>query len=232
MSDNAISVYLADDHAMVREGLAALVADDAGIQVIGQCGDGLKVVAEVTALCPDVTIVDIAMPGLNGLDICRELSRHVESTAVLILTMYDDDEHIARALRNGACGFLMKEAASECFPDAIRKVARGELYLGPGVSPEALSCLAQGDGDPYESLTTRERQVLQMIAEGRTNRLISEALGIAIKTVDTHRTRLMRKLDIHSQTGLVKFAIRKGIVYLDDYVPQEPQSQPNANGDA
>ncbi len=213
MSDRAITVYLADDHVMVREGLASLLAQDADLRVVGQCGEGLKVVEEVLDLQPDVLVLDIMMPGLNGLDICRELGRKIKSTAILILTMYDDEQFIARALDYGASGYLLKEAAGEQLAAAIRAVARGELYLGPGIPKTAMNRM--GQGDRYERLTTRERQVLQLIAEGRTNRQIAEALDLAVKTVDTHRSHLMRKLGIHDQTTLVKFAIRRGIVTVE-----------------
>jgi two-component system, NarL family, response regulator NreC len=215
MTNNTISVYLADDHAMVREGLAALVADDPQINIVGQSGDGLQVTGEVSELRPDVAVVDITMPGLNGLDICRELTRKSDKVAVLILTMHDDEQFIATALDNGASGYLMKEAAGEQFSEAIRTVARGELYLGPGVPRRVLSRLGHSETDLYKALTTRERQVLQLIAEGRTNRQIAAKLNVAVKTVDTHRTRLMRKLNIHDQTSLVKYALRKGVIRLD-----------------
>ena len=207
-----ISVYIADDHPILREGLAALVAGENDIHIVGQTGDGLAVVAQVAALLPDVTVVDIGMPGLNGLDICRELKRKVGQTAVLILTMESDEEFIVAALENGASGYLTKDAVSRQLAEAIRAVARGELYLAPGLSPKVFARLGNRGNDPYDTLTTRERQVLQMIAEGKPNRRIADALDIAVKTVDTHRTRLMKKLDIHDQTSLVKFAIRKGII--------------------
>jgi len=207
-----ISVYIADDHAILREGLAALVARENDIHIIGQTGDGLAVVEQVAALLPDVAVVDIGMPGLNGLDICRDLTRKVRHTAVLILTMESDEEFIVTALENGAAGYLTKDAASQQLSEAIRAVARGELYLAPGLSSKILARLGNKGNDPYDTLTTRERQVLQMIAESKTNRQIADALDIAVKTVDTHRTRLMKKLDIHDQTSLVKYAIRKGII--------------------
>ncbi len=209
-----IDVFLADDHAMVREGLAALAAQDPGICVVGQCGDGLEVVEQVRQKQPNVVVLDITMPGLNGLDICRELTRKLQGVAVLILTMHDDEEFIASALENGASGYLLKEAAAEQLAEAIHRVARGELYLGPGMPKNVLQRVGRDEGDPYKTLTTRERQVLQLIAEGKTNRQVAEDLSLAVKTVDTHRTRLMRKLNIHDQTSLVKFALRKGIVPL------------------
>jgi len=214
MNDQIITVFLADDHAMVREGLAALLSRDPAIRVVGQCGDGLQVVNQVQQAHPNVVVLDISMPGLNGLDICRELKRKVKGTAVLILTMHDAEEFIADSLRHGASGYLLKESAADELTEAVRRVARGELYLGSGIPQSVLQRVGRGDDDPYERLSTRERQVLQMIAEGKTNREIAESLGLAVKTIDTHRTRLMRRLNIHNRTSLVKFALRKGVVPL------------------
>ncbi|HET6428312.1 MAG TPA: response regulator transcription factor [Phycisphaerae bacterium] len=210
-----IRLFLADDHTLVREGIAALIEREPDLSVIGQCGDGLKVVEEVLKVRPDVVVLDLAMPGLNGTDICRQLSRKARKMPVLILTMYADEEFIVRALENGAAGYLVKEAAGDQLAEAVRTVARGDLYLGPGVPRNVLSRLAAGTkSDPYNKLTPREREVLQLIAEGKTNRNIAEVLGLSVKTVDTHRAHLMRKLGIHDQTTLVKFALRRGIVGL------------------
>ena len=213
MSDNAISIFLADDHTMVREGLAALVSKEPDFSVVGQCGEGLEVLSQILKVCPDVVVLDIMMPGLNGLDICRELTKKAKRVSVLILSMYEDEQFIARALEYGASGYLLKESAAQQLADAIRAVSRGELFLGPGIPRTVLDHMTEG-GDPYETLTTRERQVLQCVAEGKTNRQIAEQLGLAVKTIDTHRMRLMRKLNIHDQTNLVKFAVRRGLVSL------------------
>lgn len=212
MANEAIRIFLADDHAMVRAGLAALVAGDGRFLVVGECGDGLKVVQAVQDTDPDVVLLDITMPGLNGLDICRELARKAEGVAILILTMHGDEQFVVRALQNGATGYLLKESAADQLPEAIRRVAAGDLYLGPGIPPKIMEHIGKRGSDPYDKLSTRERQVLQLIAEGKTNRQIGEMLSLATKTVDTHRTRLMRKLNIHDQTSLVKFAIRKGVI--------------------
>mgnify|MGYP006278992909 CR=1 FL=1 len=214
MIDGAIGVLLADDHRMVREGLATLIDQEPDIRVLSQCGDGLRVIDEVLAEKPDVAVLDIMMPGLNGLDVCRELRRRVDALSILILTMYDDEQFIARALDYGASGYLLKEAAGPRLAEAVRAVARRELYLGPGIPQHVVQRIRSGAQDPYEKLTTRERQVLQLIAEGKTNRHIAEELKLALKTVDTHRSHLMRKLNIHDQTSLVKFAIRRGIVSI------------------
>ena len=213
MSDNAISIFLADDHTMVREGLAALVSKEPDFSVVGQCGEGLEVLRQILQVSPDVVVLDIMMPGLNGLDICRELTKKAKRVSVLILSMYEDEQFIARALEYGASGYLLKESAAQQLADAIRAVSRGELFLGPGIPRTVLDHMTEG-GDPYETLTTRERQVLQCVAEGKTNRQIAEQLGLAVKTIDTHRMWLMRKLNIHDQTNLVKFAVQRGLVSL------------------
>lgn len=214
MNDGLVKVLLADDHAMVREGLAAVLGRDPQIQVVGQCGEGLKVVEETQRLEPNVVILDISMPGLNGLDVCRELHRKHRKLAILILTMYDSEEFIASALENGASGYLLKDSAAEQLTEAVHRVARGEKFLGPGISSPATSGGDRVSGDSYQLLTPRERQVFQLIAEGCTSREVAERLGLSIKTAETHRTRLMRKLGIHDQTSLVKFALRKGIIPL------------------
>lgn len=215
MTDALTTVFLADDHTMVRQGLAALVDQEKDLQVVGQCGNGLKVLDQLVGRKPRVAVLDIGMPGLNGLDICREVNEKLPSTGILILTMHDEEQFVVEALENGARGYLLKESAAGLLPEAIRHVASGQVYLGPGVPEEALGQVGNEDCDKYQQLTSRERQVLQLIAEGKTNRTIADQLNLAVKTVDTHRTRLMRKLDIHNQTDLVKYALRRGIISLD-----------------
>jgi DNA-binding NarL/FixJ family response regulator len=215
MSQETTNVFLADDHTMVREGLAALVDQEKDLRVVGQCGDGLKVMERLLQLKPDVAVLDIGMPGLNGLDICREVHRKLPAAGVLILTMHDEEQFVAEALENGATGYLLKESAPGKLPQAIRSVAGRDVYLGPGVPRDALSLVGRKQQDKYQQLTSRERQVLQLICEGMTNRQVAQQLNLAIKTIDTHRTRLMAKLDIHNQTELVKFALRRGIISLD-----------------
>ena len=213
MTQDTIRIFLAEDHPIVREGLAVLMSKDEQMRVVGQCGDGLKVVDQVRELEPDVLVLDITMPGLSGLDICHEIVRKVKGAAVLFLTMHDEEEFIAKALEEGASGYLLKEEADgDQLRKAIRAVASGELFLGSGIPTSALRRIGRGDADPYEQLTLRERQVLKLIAEGKTNRQIAKELEVSAKTVNTHRFHLMRKLDIHDQTSLVKYAVRKGIV--------------------
>jgi DNA-binding NarL/FixJ family response regulator len=214
-NDGTITLFLADDHTLVRQGIAALIARSDDIRVIGDGGEGLKVVEQVVRLKPHVVVLDLSMPGLNGLDVCKQLARKAKGTAILILTMHAEEEFIVRALENGASGYMLKEAAADQLAEAVRAVARGDLYLGTGVPRGVLSRLTSGAAaDPYNSLTIREREVLQLIAEGKTNRDIATMLDLSVKTVDTHRAHLMRKLNIHDQTSLVKFAIRRGIVQV------------------
>lgn len=215
MEEKKIRLFLADDHTLVRQGIAALIAKSPDIEVVGECGDGLKVVEEVLQTKPDVVVLDLAMPGLNGMDVCRQLTRKAKKAAVLILTMYADEEFIVRSLENGANGYLLKEAAADQLVEAVRTVARGDLFLGPGVPRSVLGRLtSRTKDDAYDRLTSRERQVFQLIAEGKTNRTIAEILSLSVKTIDTHRAHLMRKLGIHDQTSLVKLAIKKGVIQV------------------
>lgn len=214
MVDTKVAVFLADDHNVVRQALAELIARDGRFDVIGQCGQALKVVEQVRQLKPDVLVLDISMPGLNGLDICREVTRKARQVKVLILSMLGDEEIVVKALESGAAGYILKDADNDELLEAIAAVARGERYLGPGISAAVFHRLGRGGEDPYDRLSLRERQVLQLICEGRTTRKAAEVLGLAAKTVDTHRTRLMHKLGIHDQKALVKYALRKGIVTL------------------
>ena len=214
MGDERITVFLADDHQVLREGLTLLLDRDPLISIVGQCGDGLKVVQQVRNVKPDVLILDVTLPGLNGLAVCEEVSRKVPGTSVIILTMHRGDDFVVGALESGASGYLLKDADSGQIIEAIHAVRRGEAYLGAGISRGVLTRLNTTDGDPYKRLTAREKQVLQLVAEGKTNRQIAQVLSITHKTVDTHRNHLMQKLDLHNQTELVKYALRKGLIVL------------------
>ena len=214
-----IRVLLVEDHAMVRQGLTWILDDASDIEVIAQAGDGESAITLAETHLPDVTLMDISMPGMNGLEAANHIRQVSPATRILFLTMYADEEFIVQALRNGAAGYLVKDANAETLIEAVRKVHRGESYLSPAVS-QTLIRRVVGDEppesfDPYENLTPREKQILQLIAEAKTNRHVAKELNISIKTVQTHRANLMNKLDIHDQTSLVKYAIRRGLVRLD-----------------
>jgi DNA-binding NarL/FixJ family response regulator len=215
MGDDRITVFLADDHKVLRDGLVMLLEVDPKISVIGQCPNGLEVVEHIRRLKPDVVVLDITLPGLSGLDVCKELAKEAPQTAVIMLTMHSHDEFVIEALRNGAIGYLLKDVAADEVIAAIHAAARGEMYLATGVNKDVLTKLNGDDIDPYAQLTSREKQVFLLIVEGRTSRQISDELSITPKTVDAHRHNLMHKLDIHKQTELVKFAVRRGIITLN-----------------
>lgn len=214
MKTGMVSVFFVDDHIMVRQGLAEAI-DGEEIAVVGQSKNNDLLLDQIQTCRPDVVVMDIAGKAGNALDICRQLAQMDQPPAVLILTSQLDERIIARAIRQGVSGYLSKYSEITRLIEAIFTVAGGQLYLGPGISSAGLGNNSHDDGDPYQKLTARELQVLQLIAEGGTNRQVAEKLGLAIKTVDTHRMRLMRKLDIHDQTTLVKFALREGIVSID-----------------
>lgn len=215
MKSEPIKLFIVDDHTLVRQGLSAILEHQGDINVVGQCGDGSAAVEQILGSSPDVVLLDLSLPGLNGLEVCRRLSKASGSLSILVLTMHAEEEYVAEAFRGGACGYLLKEAASEQLVEAVRKAAAGEVFLSPGISPRILRRLASKPSDDlYTVLTPREREVLKLIADGKSNRLIADQLGLSVKTVDTHRWRLMRKLNIHDQTSLVKYAIRKGLSSL------------------
>ena len=204
-------VLLADDHRILRESLRVLL-ESKGWQVSGEAADGLTAVEMAKALRPDVVILDISMPGLNGVDAAREILRAEPQMSVLLLTVHDEDPYIIDALRAGVRGYVLKTQASADLIQALDEISRGSVYLSPGVSRAVVDgCL--GDRElPRDPLTLRERQVLQQVAEGRTNKEIATLLDISVKTAETHRARIMRKLAIHHTAGLVRYAIRKGLV--------------------
>lgn len=220
MSDNIkIRTILLEDHKMVRQGLVALLQDAPDIEIVAEAGDGNSAVDLARIHGPDIALLDISMPGMNGLEAAQKIREVSPTTKLLFLTMYADDEYIIQALRFGGTGYVLKDADAGTLIDAVRRVNRGESYLSPEVSQTIIRRVINEDGDNHgdghENLTTRERQILQLIAESKTNREIGERLKISIKTVQTHRANLMNKLDIHDQTSLVKYAIRHGLVKLD-----------------
>jgi two-component system response regulator NreC len=213
---NKIRVLLADDHTILRDGIRALLDDQADIEVIGEAQDGQATVKMTAQLQPDVVVMDIAMPLLNGLEATRQIQRDFPQVKVLILTMHENEEYIRQVLAAGALGYVLKDAAARDLLSAIRAVYQGEAVLSPAITRLVIEdYLRWGDIRPPDStngLTSREREVLQLIAEGYTNKEIAEILCLSIKTVQSHRTNLMSKLDLHDRGELIKYAIQKKII--------------------
>jgi DNA-binding NarL/FixJ family response regulator len=213
-----ISVFLADDHQMFRQGLRTLLESTSDIQVIGESSDGQECLQAIEKLRPDVAVLDIAMPGLTGIEVAKRLGRISPSTRSLILTMHADCFFAVEALKADALGFMLKEESFDMLIDAIRTVAAGNMFISPTLETPVLKefvSMARLSSDKSGSIITdREREILQLVAEGMTNQEIAAKLCISASTVDTHRKNIMAKLDIHSVAGLVKYAIRHKIVTL------------------
>jgi DNA-binding NarL/FixJ family response regulator len=211
-----IRVLLADDHTILRDGIRALLEDQADMEVIGEAEDGQSTVKMAAQLQPDVVVMDIAMPLLNGLEATRQIQRDFPQVKVLILTMHENEEYIRQVLAAGALGYVLKDAAARDLLGAIRAVNRGEAVLSPAITRLVIEdYLRWGELRPQDAtngLTSREREVLQLIAEGYTNKEIAEILSLSIKTVQSHRTNLMAKLDLHDRGELIKYAIQKKII--------------------
>jgi DNA-binding NarL/FixJ family response regulator len=211
-----IRVLIADDHAILREGVRALLRLSDDMEVVGEAADGQEAIEACRALDPDIVLMDVAMPGLGGLEATLQIRRECPRTRILVLTQYADREYVARFLKAGVSGYVLKKAAGVELAAAIRAVARGGLVLDPDVARDAVGeprrDAEHRAEDPYESLTDREKQVLRLVAEGKSNKEIAEVLGISVKTAMSHREHVMRKLDMHSRTDLIRFAIRRGVI--------------------
>lgn len=214
-----ISVLLADDHAIVREGLRALLEIEPDIEVVGEADTGRQAVQRVQRLLPEVVVIDIAMPQLNGLEATRQILKAVPATRVLILSAHRDDEYVDEAIRIGAAGYLIKQTSAHVLPEAIRKAHDGQTFLDPSISKrlgERGYDASHGATEWHQRgkvrLTSREVEILQLIAEGAANKQAADQLGISIKTVEKHRQNLMRKLEIHDTAGLTRYAIASGII--------------------
>jgi DNA-binding NarL/FixJ family response regulator len=202
---------LADDHLIVRQGLRMLLEKER-YQVVGEAADGHEAIELARELQPDVAVLDVEMPRLNGLDVLRELTRISPRTRSIILTRHVEEPYAIEALRAGARGYVLKTQAAFDLVAAVGHVYRGEVYLSPKVSKTVVDAYLSKTDLPDEPLTARERQVIQLIGEGNSTKEIAALLGISVKTVDTHRTKLMSKLDIHQTAGLVRYAIRRGMI--------------------
>jgi len=212
-----IRVLLADDHGLLRKGVRSVLAQDGGISVVGEANDGAEAVRLSEELSPDVVLLDIAMPGLNGLDAAAHITKKSRRVGVIVLSMYADEEYLVRALNAGARGYLLKESAEPDLIRAVRAVALGHTFFSPEISTMliddyVLRLQQQRLPDSYELLTEREKRVLQLLAEGKTNKDVATSLSIGVSTVETHRLNLMKKLDLHNTAELVLYAVRKKLL--------------------
>lgn len=206
-----VTVVLADDHPVVRQGLRMLLEREK-VEVLGEASDGLEAIRLTEQVHPDVAVLDLAMPTLNGLSAVKEILKVSPRTKIILLTMYTEEYHALEALRAGVKGYVSKTQAAEHLLQAIREVCAGGVYLSPSVSGAVVQAYLAKSELPHDPLTGRERQVLQLIAEEKTTKEIAVILGVTVKTAETHRTKLMEKLDIHNTAGLVRYAIRRGLV--------------------
>jgi DNA-binding NarL/FixJ family response regulator len=210
-----IRILIADDHGILREGIRALLANTSDVEVVGEAADGRAAVELCKKLDPDVVLMDIAMPGLGGLEATLVLRKEHPRTKILVLTQYEDREYVRRFLKAGVSGFVLKKAAGSGLAESIRAVQRGGLVLDPEVAREAMEAgkpRPKGENEPYETLTDREKEILKLVAEGRSNKEVAEVLGISVKTAMSHREHVMNKLDLHNRTDLVRFALEKGVL--------------------
>jgi DNA-binding NarL/FixJ family response regulator len=214
-------VLIVDDHAIVRDGIRAILALPGDIEVVGEAGGGREAIALAKSLSPDVILMDIAMPDLGGLEASLEIRRERPDAKIIVLSQYGDAEYVRRFLRAGVAGYILKKAAGADLVAAIRAVHRGGLALDPEIARDALTGeparadeLASQE-DPYERLTDREKQVLKLVAEGRSNKEVAELLGVSVKTAMSHREHLMFKLRAHNRTEVIRFALRRGVIRAD-----------------
>lgn len=213
-----IRVLLADDHALVRAGIARLLSAMPDIEVVAEVGDGMAVMDAVVRARPDLVILDVNMPGLGGLAVAHRLRVESPQVRVMILSMHRDDAYVRQALEYGACAYVLKDVAPTELESAVQAVMRGDTWLSPAVTRQVVSALAQrlrDDSAGQDPLTPRQLEVLTLIARGRSSKEIARELGLSLKTVDTHRTQLMRALDLHDVAALVRYAIRRGLVSPD-----------------
>jgi two-component system response regulator NreC len=206
-----IRIVLADDHVLVRQSLKTLLERE-GYQIVGEASDGQEAISQVHLLQPDMIVMDISMPTLNGLNAAKEMSRSSPKTKAILLTQHDESQYVREAMEAGVKGYVLKNQVANDLILAIQQVSRGQVYLSPGVSSAVLEAYQSKSEKAGNPLTLRERQVLQLIAEGKSTKDVASLLHISVKTAESHRTRLMQKLDIHETASLVRYAVRNGIV--------------------
>ena len=211
VESSPIQVFLVDDHRMLLEGLVALLRQAKGLDIVGYNADSREALGQVRQLQPDVLVLDVSMPGLGGIEFCRELQKDEVQPAILMLSVHSDEQIVAQAIGAGASGYLLKDAAAPDLARAIRQVAQGHFFLGEGIAATTIARVAGPASSPYNSLSAREREVLRLVVEGGSNAEVGLKLGIAPKTVDTHKRHLKKKLGLETSMDLLKFAIREGI---------------------
>jgi two-component system response regulator NreC len=214
-------VLLVDDHVIVRQGLKALLSDEPDMEVVGEANNGREALEKLAALEPDVVLMDISMPGLNGIEATRQIKQRYPDVKVVILSMHANEEYVFQVLQAGAAGYVLKLSDSMEVLTAIRAALSGGSFLSPPISRTVINdyvrrAEARGQGSDLDLLTSREREVLQLLAEGRSNRDIAEELSISIKTVESHRSNIMNKLEVSSKAELIKYALRKGWATLEE----------------
>jgi DNA-binding NarL/FixJ family response regulator len=207
----AVRILLADDHSIVRQGLRAILERE-GFEVVGEAADGREALQLCERFHPEVAVLDVTMPLLNGIDAAQEIKRSHPRTKVVLLTMHTEDNFVLQSLRAGVNGFVLKQRSAEELVRAIREVCKGEIFLSSGICRTVVDALVNKTELPTESLSDRERQVLQLVAEGKTNKETASILDISPKTAEFHRAHIMEKLDIHDTAGLVRYAIRLGLI--------------------
>ena len=208
-----IRVVLADDHVLVRQGIKSLLERE-GMQVLAEASDGQEAIRQVEKLNPDVAIMDIGMLVLNGMDAARTVSRSCPKTKSILLTQHDEDEYVSEALHAGVKGYVLKSQVANDLVLAVRQVLRGDVYLSPGIASAVIAAYRSKSERPAHALTARERQVTQLIAEGKSTKDVASLLGVSVKTAESHRSRLMHKLDIHEVATLVRYALKHGLVQV------------------
>jgi DNA-binding NarL/FixJ family response regulator len=214
-----IRVLLAEDHWLVRASLRSLLADFSGVEVVAEASDGRSALDLIAAHRPEIVLMDISMPGLNGLEATHQITKDHPGVRVIVLSMHAGEEYVLRALRSGASGYVLKGSAPSELQLALASVARGDVFLSPAISRHVIEVYLSGSGHPnssLEQLTPRQREILQLIAEGRSNKEMARLLGASVKTIESHRASLMERLGIHDVAGLVRYAIRNGLISSDD----------------